>query len=82
MPNVLLLEVLSMDELREEIGVIKGKQEMVIQQLGSIERKLDKVVDDVATVKSKVSKIEGRASVWAVITATITTILIKLGLQR
>jgi len=40
MPNVFLLEVLPMDDgLREEIGVIKGKQEMVIQQLGSIERK-------------------------------------------
>jgi len=65
-----------------DLGEIRGKQELIAQQLIIIERKLDKVVDDVATVKSKVSKIEGRASVWAVITATITTILIKLGLQR
>ena len=31
------------DGLREEISLIKGKQEVVIQQLGNIERKLDLV---------------------------------------
>ena len=71
-----------MDELREEIGVIKGKQEMVIQQLGSIERKLDKVVDDVSEVKSKVSNVEGKASVWGFLVAAVTSVLINLGLRR
>ncbi|RLB06416.1 MAG: hypothetical protein DRG83_00100 [Deltaproteobacteria bacterium] len=71
-----------MDELHKEIGMIKGKQEMVVQQLSSIEQKLDRVIDDIATVKSKVSKIEGRASVWGIITAAITTALINLGLRR
>jgi len=68
--------------LREEIGVIKGKQEMVIQQLGSIERKLDKVVDDVSEVKSKVSNVEGKASVWGFLVSAVTSVLINLGLRR
>ena len=70
------------DRLREEIGVIKGKQEMVIQQLGSIERKLDKVVGDVSEVKSKVSNVEGKASVWGFLVAAVTSVLINLGLRR
>ena len=70
------------DGLREEVGVIKGKQEMVIQQLGSIERKLDKVVCDVSEVKSKVSNVEGKASVWGFLVAAVTSVLINLGLRR
>ena len=70
------------DGLREEIGVIKGKQEMVIQQLGSIERKLDKVAGDVSEVKSKVSNVEGKASVWGFLVAAVTSVLINLGLRR
>jgi len=62
--------------------VIKGKQEMVIQQLGSIERKLDKVVGDVSEVKSKVSNVEGKASVWGFLVAAVTSVLINLGLRR
>ncbi|RLE41354.1 hypothetical protein DRJ16_06465 [Candidatus Woesearchaeota archaeon] len=69
-------------DLYLDLGEIRGKQEIIARQLTAIEQKLDKVVDDVATVKSKVSKIEGRASVWGIITAAITTALINLGLRR
>jgi len=69
-------------DLYREIGEIKGKQEMMIQQLGGIEKKLDKVVGDVSEVKSKVSNVEGKASVWGFLVAAVTSVLINLGLRR
>jgi len=69
-------------DLYKEIGEIKGRQEMVAKQLGGIETKLDRIADDVSAVKSRVSKIEGRASVWGILTAAITTALINLGLRK
>jgi len=84
MPSISGMEVLSMAEqdLHGKIGEIKGRQEMMARQLGSIETKLDKIADDVSTVKSRVSRIEGRASVWGILTAAITTALINLGLRK
>jgi len=80
-PSISGVEVLPMAEERDnrdlykEIGEIKGKQEMMVEQLARIEDKLDGVVADV-------SKVKGKASVWGALTAALTTVIISLGLKR
>ena len=76
-------------DLYKEIGEIKGKQEMMVEQLGTIVEDLRGVKEDVSevrkdisTVKSRVSNIEGRASIWSIVAAAITTALINLGLRK
>ena len=83
-PSISGVEVLPMAEqdLYGEIGEIRGKQEMIARQLVNIEGKVDKIVDDISEMKSKVSNVEGRASVWGILTAAITTALINLGLRK
>jgi len=65
-----------------EFGSLKTKLEMVEDKLNSIEEKIDNISKELACMRGNLSKVEGRASVWGVITAIITTALINLGLKK
>jgi len=64
-----------MKELYEQIGEIRGKQNLIVDQLKKIDGKLDNMIVEV-------NQIKGKASVWGALTAAITSVIISLGLKK